>query len=47
VLVALVIPAPIAYFVMNHWLQDFPYRIGVGATVFVIAGFGSPPSPAG
>jgi hypothetical protein len=37
VLMALVI----AYFVMNHWLQDFPYRMGIGATVFLIAGFGA------
>jgi putative ABC transport system permease protein len=24
---------------MNKWLQDFAYRINIGWTVFVIAGF--------
>jgi putative ABC transport system permease protein len=38
VLIALVIAAPIAWFVMNKWLQDFAYRIGVSWWVFLIAG---------
>ncbi len=38
VLVANVIAWPVAYFVMNKWLQDFAYRIEMGWTVFALAG---------
>lgn len=37
--VAFVIAAPIAYFIMSGWLQDFVYRIKLGAGVFIIAVF--------
>ena len=36
VLIAIVIASPIAWFVMNKWLQDFAYRTNIGWTVFVI-----------
>ncbi|HNJ73352.1 MAG TPA: hypothetical protein PL129_12660, partial [bacterium] len=36
--VALVISVPIAYYVMNRWLQDFAYRIDIGADVFILSG---------
>ena len=29
---------PLAYFVMNKWLQDFAYRINIGWWVFVLSG---------
>jgi len=35
--VAFVIAAPVAYMMMNSWLQDFVYRIQLGVSVFVIA----------
>lgn len=38
VLIAIVIASPIAWWVMNKWLQDFAYKISIGWTVFVITG---------
>ena len=36
--VAFVVGAPIAYFAMEHWLQDFAYRIEISWWIFLIAG---------
>jgi len=41
ILVAFVIAAPLAYFLMRQWLQDFTYRIQLGAGVFVLSIVGS------
>jgi putative ABC transport system permease protein len=38
VVVALVIAAPLAWYFMNKWLQDFAYRVPIGWWVFIIAG---------
>lgn len=38
VAIAFVIAAPLAFFVMQKWLQDFPYRITIQWWVFVVAG---------
>ena len=38
VVVALVIATPLAWYLMNKWLQDFAYRISIGWWVFVVAG---------
>jgi putative ABC transport system permease protein len=38
VLFAFVIASPIAWWVMNSWLNDFAYRINISAWVFVAAG---------
>ena len=38
VLIALVIAAPVAWYFMNKWLQDFAYRISIGWWIFIIAG---------
>ena len=38
VTVAFVIAAPVAYFVMRQWLQDFAYHIELGPWVFLGAG---------
>jgi hypothetical protein len=36
--VAIAIAAPLAYWGVNRWLQDFAFRINIGWSVFVIAG---------
>ncbi len=38
VMIALVIAAPLAWYFMNKWLQDFAYRISIGWFVFILAG---------
>jgi len=36
VIVAVIIASPLAWFVMNNWLQSFAYRTSINWTVFVI-----------
>lgn len=38
VIVSLVVASPLAWWVMNKWLQDFAYRISIGWWMFVLAG---------
>ncbi len=38
VLVAFLIAAPVAYFIMQNWLQNFVYRVNIGWWVFALAG---------
>ena len=38
VLIAIVIASPLAWIVMNRWLQDFQYRIDIPWWVFMVAG---------
>lgn len=38
VVIAMLIASPLAYYVMNRWLQDFAYRIDIGVLTFVLAG---------
>lgn len=37
VLVALVIATPLAWFIMNRWLENFAYRIGISWWIFALA----------
>jgi putative ABC transport system permease protein len=37
-LIAIVIAAPLAYWIMNNWLQDFAYRINISWIIFLMAG---------
>lgn len=38
VLVSFIIAAPVAYWAMHTWLQNFPYRVSIQWWVFVLAG---------
>lgn len=38
-LIAILIASPIAWYLMNQWLQDFAYRIEISWGIFVMAGF--------
>jgi putative ABC transport system permease protein len=38
VIIAFFIASPIAWILMNHWLNDFPYRINISLLYFVMAG---------
>lgn len=37
IVIAFVIAAPVSWYLMNNWLQNFAYRIGIGWGVFAIA----------
>ena len=37
ILVANIIAWPIAYLAINNWLQNFPYRVDIGFSIFVLA----------
>jgi putative ABC transport system permease protein len=36
--IAILIASPIAWYVMQQWLQDFAYRIHIALWMFVVAG---------
>ncbi|MBJ7879847.1 ABC transporter permease [Gelidibacter salicanalis] len=38
IILALIVASPIAWLAMNHWLQDFAYRIAIPWWTFVVAG---------
>lgn len=39
ILLSFIIAIPVTIAIMNNWLQNFEYRINVGAWIFLIAGF--------
>ncbi|WP_020526101.1 ABC transporter permease [Flexithrix dorotheae] len=39
VIIAFFIAAPITYYLMENWLQDFAYRININLLIFLLAGF--------
>jgi putative ABC transport system permease protein len=38
VAISVVVASPIAWYIMNKWLQDFAYRTNIGWMVFAVAG---------
>lgn len=41
IVIAFVIAAPVAWYVMNGWLQEFQYRINFGVSIFLMAILGT------
>jgi ABC-type antimicrobial peptide transport system permease subunit len=39
VMIAIIVASPIAWIVMNKWLQNFAYRINIAWWMFLVAGF--------
>ncbi len=38
VFIAIILASPIAYYLMNRWLQDFAYRMNISWWIFIAAG---------
>ncbi|MBD0332012.1 MAG: ABC transporter permease [Chitinophagaceae bacterium] len=41
IIVAFIIAGPFAYYIMNKWLQNYTYRIGISLWIFLLAIIGS------
>jgi putative ABC transport system permease protein len=41
IVIAFLIAAPVAYYIMSNWLQSFAYHINIGGSIFIIAIFSS------
>jgi putative ABC transport system permease protein len=37
IIIAFVISAPLGYYLMHKWLQDYTYRIEIGPEIFILA----------
>ena len=37
IVIAFLIAAPVAYFVMHNWLENFAYKINIGVNIFLVA----------
>jgi putative ABC transport system permease protein len=38
VVAGFILAVPVGYYIIQRWLEDFAYRIEIGADVFVLAG---------
>jgi putative ABC transport system permease protein len=38
IVIGYIVAAPLAWYVMNEWLQDFVYKVEIGISVFIVAG---------
>jgi len=41
IIIAFAISAPVAYYIMHKWLQNYTYRIQLGVSIFLLAIIGS------
>jgi ABC-type antimicrobial peptide transport system permease subunit len=41
IIVAFIISAPIAYYIMDEWLKNYSYRVPLSASIFILAILGS------
>ncbi len=41
VIISFCIATPLAYYMMNNWLQNYEYRSGISWWIFAISGFGA------
>jgi len=41
IVIAFIIGAPVSYWIIDHWLRDFPYRITQSPWTFICAGLGT------
>jgi ABC-type antimicrobial peptide transport system permease subunit len=39
ILISCLIAVPVSFYFLSHWLQNYDYRISIGAGVFVLSGF--------
>jgi putative ABC transport system permease protein len=37
ILIAFIIAAPVAYYIMHGWLENFAYQVNIGGSIFIIA----------
>lgn len=37
IIIAFAISAPVAYYIMHQWLQNYAYKIPIGASIFILA----------
>jgi ABC-type antimicrobial peptide transport system permease subunit len=38
VVIAIILASPVAYYLMNKWLQDFAYKVNISWWIFIVAG---------
>ncbi|MDQ6905146.1 MAG: FtsX-like permease family protein, partial [Bacteroidota bacterium] len=38
IFIAFIIATPLAWYFMDNWLQNFPYRVSIGLWIFIAAG---------
>lgn len=38
VVIAIILASPVAYYLMNKWLQDFAYKVDISWWIFIVAG---------
>ncbi len=37
VIISIIISSPIAYYLMDKWLEDYAFRINIGAETFILS----------